>query len=106
RFLKDPKTVGPLERFIFTENNGGLAVSTKAVLALSAIPGDQSESVLYQVLVDRTRDLALRHSAYGALSQRKTITAARWLMEFSRSSDDDPLAATVRQNLAWNSARE
>jgi HEAT repeat protein len=106
RFLKDPKTVNALERFIFSENNGGLATATKAVLTLSAIPGEQSESVLNQIMIDRSRDLALRRSAYGALCQRKTITAARRLMEFSRSGDDDPLAATVRQNLAWSGARE
>lgn len=106
RFLKDPKIVNTLERFIFSENNGGLAVAVKAVLALSAIAGEQSESVLNQVMIDRSRELALRRSAYEALCQRKTVTAACRLIEFSRSGDDDPLAATVRQNLAWSGARE
>jgi hypothetical protein len=76
------------------------------VQALSAIPGDQSESVLNQAMIDRSRDLPLRRSAYEALCQRKTVTAARRLMEFSRSGDDDPLAVTVKQNLAWSGARE
>src|SRR5262249_42160080 len=80
RFLKDPKTLSALERFIFAEQGSGVASATKAVLALSAIAGEQAESVLNQVMIDRSRDLALRSSAYEALCQRKTLTAARRLM--------------------------
>src|SRR5262249_56672773 len=92
-FLKDPKTVNALGRFIFsTDNQATTGAMAKAVTALGTIPGEQSESVLYQVLIDQRLELSLRQSAYEVMNKLKTASAVRRLTEFSNANENDPLA--------------
>jgi hypothetical protein len=58
--------------------------------------------LLYQVIVDKKLDMSLRKNAYEAMSKLESTSAVRRLSEFSNSDSDDPLAKTVRQNLAWD----
>jgi HEAT repeat protein len=97
-FLKDPKTVTGLERFIFSENQNNRAV-LKAVSALGTIPGEQAESVLYQILIEKKLDIALRQNAYESMSKLQSASAIRRLTEFANANEDDPLAKKIRQNL-------
>jgi HEAT repeat protein len=101
-FLRDPKTVAALGRFIFAEQPGNVSSVMKAINSLGAISGEQSESLLYQVLVDKKLDMSLRKSAYEVMCKLESASAVRRLTEFSNSDADDPLARTARQNLAWD----
>jgi HEAT repeat protein len=97
-FLRDPKTVTGLERFIFSENQNNRAV-LKAVTALATIPGEQAESVLYQILIENKLDITLRQNAFESMSKLQSASAIRRLTEFANANESDPLAQKIRQNL-------
>jgi HEAT repeat protein len=102
RFLRDPKTAAGLERFVFGDQRANVPLVTKAVQVLGAIPGDESESVLYQVMIDAKLEMPVRQAAYQVLHQSKSPTAKRRLLDFARPDNPDPLAAIIRQNVAWD----
>jgi len=102
-FLRDPKTVTPLERFIFVDNQGNTRAVIRAINALSSIPGHQAESVLYQILIDTRLQAAVRQAAYEGMAKLKTASAMRRITEFSNGDESDPLVRSVRERLSWDS---
>jgi HEAT repeat protein len=73
-FLKDPKTVPGLQRFIVQPDHSDTKSLRMAVQTLAAIPGKQAEQVLLQVLLDTNIDTEARRTALVGVSKRPEAT--------------------------------
>ena len=98
-FLKDPETVGDLEKFLYSDSPGRNANLMRAVQALAGIVSEHSTAVLALVVNDRSMPLPLRKIALEALLRNGTPAARAALVSFTVAFPDDPLTGDIRSGI-------
>jgi hypothetical protein len=95
-FLKDPKTVPALGKFIVA-GRGSVAMLRKAVQILALMPGDATLEQFSNILLAGTLDPELRRTALKQLSAAKTEQSIQTMKKLAESTDR--LAAEARATL-------
>jgi HEAT repeat protein len=98
-FLKNPETVGDLEKFLASDSPERNANLLRAVQALAEIVSERAAGVLAKVVTDGKLQTAPRKIALDALLRNGTPATRAALVSFTMSHPDDPMTPEIRTGI-------